>query len=236
MKNGDRRGLRNGDFFVGSVRGERWNREPHDVAGFFFDGALKEDAGAVSGPARDAEAYANASELIRMREAADFEDFAVDEVSGFGAVGGNDEAAFVAVERGEFFVGVVEDVHVLEAGRAAHGMVLLDSDSEIHAGKPGDIAKGAALVGRRERAGREARRFDGVERKRAYGVDEIGDGVVVGQKRGVGGAEKEIVAFVDARFVAGVVEEERLDRVCGVAAVGFDRSGEELDGEIFSVR
>ena len=45
-----------------------------------------------------------------MREAADFEGFAVDEVRCFRAIGRNDEAAFVTVERGEFLVGVTEDI------------------------------------------------------------------------------------------------------------------------------
>ena len=170
-----------------------------------------------------------------MRKAADFEDFTVDEVRGSGAVGRNDEAALVAVERGEFFVGIIEDVEILQAGRTAHGVVLLDGDGEIHSGKPGDVAKRAAFVGRRERAGREAYGFDGVERKSAHGVDEIRDGVVVGKKGGVGGAEKEVVAFVDARFVAGVVEEERFDGVVGVAALVFDSGGEKLDEEIVAV-
>src|SRR5215467_2925842 len=115
-------------------------------------------------------------------------------------------------------------------------MVLLNGDGEIHSWDPGDVAKRAAFVRRRERAGGEARGLDGVERKRAHGVDEISDGVVVGKKGGVGGVEKEVVALVDARFVAGVVEKERLDGVRGIAAVGiFDGSGEKLDSEIAAV-
>jgi hypothetical protein len=37
------------------------------------------------------------------------------------------------------------------------------------------------------------------------------------------------------RFVAGVVEQERLEGVCGVAAVVFDRSGHQLGEKIVAV-
>ena len=113
----------------------------------------------------------------------------------------------------------------MQAGRPAHGVVLLDGDGEIHFGEPCHVAKGAAFVGGRERARGEARGLDRVERKCAYGVDEIRDGVVVGKKSGVGGAKKEVVALVDAHFVAGVVEEKRFDRVGGVAALVLDGGG-----------
>jgi hypothetical protein len=112
---------------------------------------------------------------------------------------------------------------------------LLDGDGEIHSWEPSDVAKRAALVGRREGAGGEPGCLDGVERKRAHGIDEIRDGVVVGKKSSVRGAEKEVVALVDARFVAGVVEEQRLDGVCGVAALVLDGGGKELDQEIVAV-
>src|SRR5205085_6312029 len=68
-----------------------------------------------------------------------------------------------------------------------------------------------------------------------HGLREIGDGVVVGKKRGVGRVEDEAVAFVDLDFVAGFVEEQRLDGVGGVAAV-VDGGGEKLDEEIAAVR
>lgn len=171
VKNWNRRGLRHWDFFVGSVGCERRSGKPDDVAGFFFNRAFEEDARAVGSPSRDAEADSNARELIGMRKAADFQNFAINEVRGFGAVGRNDEAAFVAVERGEFLVRIVEYVHISQPGWAAHGMVLLDGDGEIHSGEPGDVAKRAALVRRRERAAGEARGFDGIEWKRANGVD-----------------------------------------------------------------
>lgn len=153
VKNGDWCGLGYGDFFFSVDRDKRRDGEPDDVARFFFEGALQEDARAVGSPARDAQADAKTGELIGVREAADLENFAVDEVSRFGAVGGNDEAAFVAVERGEFFVGIIEDVEILQARRAAHGVVLLDGDGEIHPWEPGDVAKRAALVRGRKRSG-----------------------------------------------------------------------------------
>ncbi len=44
VKNGNGRGLRDGNVFVGCDGGEGRNRKPDDVAGFFFDGALEENA------------------------------------------------------------------------------------------------------------------------------------------------------------------------------------------------
>ncbi len=187
VENGNGRGLRNGDFFVGRDVGERRNGEPNDVAGFFLGRTLEEDARSVGSPAIDTEANAHASELIGMGKAADFENFAVDEVRGHGAIGRNGEAAFVAVERGKFFVGIAEDIEILQAGRPGHGMVLLDGDGEIHSRKPNDVAKGAPFVRRGNIAGREARDFDGKERKRRVGLGEVSDGVVVGEKGRVGG-------------------------------------------------
>lgn len=235
VKNGHRSGLSDRDFLVGRNRGERRDGEPNDVAGFFFERAFEENAGAVDGPSKDAEADANTRKLIGMQEAADFEDLAINEIRGHGAIGRNGEAAFVAVERGEFFVGVAEDVEILQARRAAHGVVLLDGDREIHSGEPGDVAKRAALVWRRKGTGGEARGFDGEERKRRHGLGEVGDGVVVGEEGRVGGVEDEIVAFADAEFVAGVVKEKRLNGVDGVAAILLNGGGEKLDEEIVAV-
>src|SRR5207253_4172638 len=98
------------DLFVGRDGGERGNGEPDEVAGFFLGGPLEENARIVGSPTIDAKADAHARELVGIRKAADLEDFAVDEIGGFGAVGRNSEAAFVAFERGELLGGVVEDV------------------------------------------------------------------------------------------------------------------------------
>src|SRR5207302_602507 len=56
------------------------------------------------------------------------------------------------------------------------------------------------------------------------------------EKGGIGGSEDEVVAFVDAKSVAGVVEEKRLDGVGGVAALVLHGGGHELDKEIAAVR
>lgn len=236
VKNGNGRWLRDGDFFVGRDGGESGDREPDNVAGFFLGSPFEENARFVGSPTIDAKADAHARELVGIREAADFEDFAVDEIGGFGAVGRNGEAAFVAVERGELFGGVAEDVEILQTGRAGHGVVLLDGDSEIHPGKPGSVAKGAPFVGRRNRARGEARGFDGEERESRHGLGKIDNGVVVREKSGIGGGEDEVVALFDAKFVAGVVEEKRLDGVGGAAAVVLHGGDHELDEEIAAVR
>ena len=66
-------------------------------------------------------------------------------------------------------------------------------------------------------------------------MGEIGDGVVVGEKGGIGGGQDEVVALFDAKFVAGVVEEKRLDGVGGTAAVVLHGGDHELDEEIAAV-
>ncbi len=173
--------------------------------------------------------------MVGIRKAADLEDFAVDEIGDLGSIGRNREAAFVAVEGGEFLVRVAEDIEILQARRPGHGMILFDRDGGIHSGEPGDVAKGAAFVGRRKGAGGKARGFDGEERKSRHGLGEVSDGVVVGKKGGVGGFEKEVVAFVDADFVSGVVEKKGLHGVAGVAAVVLHGSGQELDEQVVAV-
>src|SRR6266850_4370020 len=62
VKDGGGDGLRDGDVLAGRVGAERRKVDPHQVAGFFLDGALEENARFVGWPAEDAETDANARE------------------------------------------------------------------------------------------------------------------------------------------------------------------------------
>lgn len=60
VKNRNGRWLRDGDFFVGRDGGERGDREPDKVAGFFLGSPLEENARFVGSPTIDAKADAHA--------------------------------------------------------------------------------------------------------------------------------------------------------------------------------
>src|SRR5271170_5087540 len=75
-----RGGLQDGDGIAGFSRGELGNGDPDDIAGFSFHGALEHDAIFVSGPMENAEAYAQADEVIGGGEIANFQHFLVDEI------------------------------------------------------------------------------------------------------------------------------------------------------------
>src|ERR1700676_2442384 len=75
-------------------------REPD----FFFDRTLYKDTGFIGGPARHAESDAQARHARRRFQIADFEDFFVDKIEDLFSGGRNAQAAFVAVQRGDFGV------------------------------------------------------------------------------------------------------------------------------------
>jgi len=66
----------------------------------------------------DAEAYAEADEVVGGGDVTHFQYFFVDEVGDFFAAGGHGEAAGKAVERGEFLVVLRQEFEPLEARRA----------------------------------------------------------------------------------------------------------------------
>ena len=75
-----RRGCENGDVFDVFLRRELGNIYPHDVAGFSFDGAFQKDAIFLGRPMENAQAYAQADEVIGRGQVANFQDFSVDEI------------------------------------------------------------------------------------------------------------------------------------------------------------
>src|ERR1700694_3221832 len=142
VKNGAGLRLRNWNFLAGGRRGEGRKRDPDKITGFFFDGALEEDTRFVWRPAKDAKANAKARNMIGRSDVANFKDFLVDEISDLFPAWGDAEAAFVAVERGEFLILVAEKVQALQARRTGQGVILFHGDSEILVLQPRDVAKG----------------------------------------------------------------------------------------------
>ena len=147
MKDGARSGLEDGDVFAGRLGEKRWDGDPDEVAGFSLDSAFEQDASFVRGPAEHTEADAEVNEIIGEGEIADFEDFAVDEVSDFFAAGGNGKAAGVAVERGDFLVVLCEEFEALESRRAGLCAVLLDGDGGVGARDAVGVDECAAFEG-----------------------------------------------------------------------------------------
>src|SRR5258708_11009942 len=157
VEKGDWRRLLNGDFVISRDRREGRKIDPDEVAGFFFDGALEEDARFVGRPAKDAESDANTGDAIERGEIANFENLPVEEIGDFFAAGRDAQAAFVGVEGGKFLVVIGEEIEALEAIGAGHGAILLDSHEGNRSLNGGDIAEGAAIVRRFEGANINAR-------------------------------------------------------------------------------
>ena len=88
VKDGGGDGLRDGNVLAGRVGAERREVDPDEVAGFFLDGALEENARFVGWPAEDAETDANAREKIGRSEIANFQNFLVNKIGNFLAAGG----------------------------------------------------------------------------------------------------------------------------------------------------
>ncbi len=128
VKDGTRKRLGDGDFFAGLCNGERRNVNPHDVAGFFFEGAFEEDAIFVRGPLKNSNPDAEAGDMIRRGKVANLEDFSINKVSGLFSARGNGEAADVSVESGEFRVFLRLQIEMLEARRAGLRVALFDGD------------------------------------------------------------------------------------------------------------
>ena len=96
--------LRNGDVVILGSGGKGREIDPDEVAGFFFDSAFEENAGLVGRPVKDAEADANAGQVIGRSKIANFENFLVDKIGDFFPAGGDAQASFVAVECRKLFV------------------------------------------------------------------------------------------------------------------------------------
>src|SRR5882724_286054 len=228
VKDGGGDGLRDGNVLAGRVGAERREVDPDEVAGFFLDGALEENARFVGWPAEDAETDPKACQKIGRSEIADFQNFLVNEIGNFLAAGGNAEAALVAVEGGELFVVVAEEIETLEAGRAGHGAVLFNGNGGRCPGKSENGAEGAVFVRRLESAGIETGGFEGEEHARFYGFGEKVDRDVVGEEERVGSVGDDAVAFGDADFFSAVVEEKGLEGVFCLAGVVDHGGGEQL--------
>lgn len=142
-----RRRLKDGYGSAGLLRGESGNDDPDEVAGFSFEGALEQDAIFVGSPMENAEAHAEADEVIGGGEVANFQDFLVDEVRHSFAAGRNGQAACVAIERGNFFVVLREKFEALKARRPGLRAVLFDGDGGVGAGDAVGVDEGAAFEG-----------------------------------------------------------------------------------------
>lgn len=157
VENGARVGLEDGDVFAGWLRQKRWEGDPDEVAGFSLDSTLEQNAGFVERPAEDTEANAKANKIIGESEVADFEDFAVDEVSDFFAARGDRKAAGVTVERSDFLVVLGEEFEALESRRTGLRAVLLDGDGGVGAGDAVGVDESAAFEGGTGGAGGDVR-------------------------------------------------------------------------------
>src|ERR1700687_2580663 len=228
VKDGDGRGLRDRNFMVRGDRRERRKIDPDEIAGFFLEGAFEEDARFVGRPAKDAEANAKTGHAIERREIANFENFLVNEIGDFFAAGRDAEAAFVAIQRCQLLVIITEQVKALQTRGAGEIAIPFNSDSGVRSGQPSDVAKGAAFIKRRNRAGGGARELQGEEQAGLQGFREVSDGGVIGQTDAVGGVRDYAVTFVDADFLAGVIEEKSLEGVFGLAGIVDNGGGEEL--------
>lgn len=82
-----RRGREDGDVSRVFLCGELGNIYPDEVAGFSFDGAFQHDAIFVGGPMENAEANAEADEMIGSSEVANLQDFSVNKIGRFFAAG-----------------------------------------------------------------------------------------------------------------------------------------------------
>src|SRR5712664_3329300 len=120
----DGSGLRMRDGNVMRRRGgERGKIDPDEIAGFFLDGAFEENARFVGRPAENAEANAKTGHKIERSEIANLENFLVEEIGHFLAAGGDAEASFVAIQRGQLRGVVTVQVEALETRRAGEAEI-----------------------------------------------------------------------------------------------------------------
>jgi len=235
VKNGDGCGLRDGDFMICWDWRKRRKVDPDEIAGFSFQSTLQDDPRFVRRPAKDSEANAETCHAIGRSEIANFENFLVDEIGNFFPAGRYAEAAFVVLERGQLFVVIGEEIEALEAGRAVHGAILLDTYDGNRSWNGRDIAESAAIVRRFDGADINARGLQGEKLAGLHGFGESGDGDVVGKKERIGGVQDDVLAFVDADFPAGIIVDHGLERVFRLAAIIEDRGGEEHREEEMAV-
>src|SRR5260370_40268195 len=112
--------------------------------------------------------------------------FGVREVGQFLAGGGDAEAPFVAIQRGQLRGIVTVQVEALETRRAGEAAILFHGDGGVRSRQPSDVAKSAPFVKRRKSAGSGARELQGEEQAGLQGFREVGGGGVVGQADGSG--------------------------------------------------
>src|SRR6202521_597656 len=229
VEDGCGNGLAHGDVLVWGVgRYGREGREidPDQVAGFFFDGAFQEDTGFVGGPLKQTETNTHAGDAIRCSQVAHLKNFLVNVVGDCFCAGGNGDAAFVAVEGGEFFVVLGEEVEPLEARRAGKIAVALDGNGNVGARDVVHVKERAAV----ERGANGARRnvdvFEGKENMGLHDLGEIDDGGIVEEPTGIGGILDDAVEAAEADFFAVVLEDQGHESVFGFAGFVDDGSGE----------
>src|SRR5579883_127076 len=195
---------------------------------------LDEDAGVVGRKADDAKADAETGSAGGIIEVSDFQNFLVNEVGDAVAAGGDAEAAFVAVQSGEFLVVLGEHIEALKAGRAAHGPVALDGDGDVGVEQGIGIEERTAF-----KSGTGGTCFEivvtkGEEDAGLEGFGEIDKGTAVGKPHGVAGVLDETVRATGAGFAAIVLDGEGVDGVFGFSRFVENGRGEELSKEIFS--
>ena len=185
VKNGLRSGLEHGNFLAGLVSGKRRDGDPDDVGGFSFGGAFEQDALFIGRPMKDAEAHAEANEMVGDGDVANFQVFAVDEIGDFCAAGRNGQAPGVAIERGDFGGVLGEKFEALEAGRAAHRAVAFDGNGGVGAGDAIGVEEGAAFECEASRTGRDIVIAERKKHARFYGFGHVDDGGIVLEPGGV---------------------------------------------------
>ena len=176
----------------------------------------------------DAEADAEAHEMIGSGEVAHFKDFAVDEVGDLFAAGRDGEAALIVVEGGKFLVVLGEQIETLEARRAGEGAVAFDSDGRVGEGKSIGINEGAAFEGGTGGAGGDIGVLEGEKHVWFHFFGEVDDGGVVLQPGGVVAVLDDAFEFADTDFFAVVFESQHGEGVFGAAVFVDDSGGEKL--------
>ena len=223
--------VRDGDGLAAGVGDERWDRKFGQVGGFFFESALEVDTGFVAGPLENAEAGANASDFFWIGKIADFENFIIEVIGDLGAGGGKGESTGVGIECGDFLRVLGEEFEALEARRAIEAAVAFDGDGGIAAGETGGINKGAAFESFAGGTGGDVEVVHGEEGAWGDFFGHVDEGGVVAEPKGIFGVHDKRLFAAGTDFVAGIVEEKEGASFVGVAVIGVDSDGKELDGD-----
>src|SRR5258708_28046659 len=229
MNDGRGNRLADGDVLVcnaGRHGGQRREVNPHEVARFFFHGALQEDAGFVGGPLERAEANTHAGDAIRRGQVAHLKNLLVNVVGDLLRGGRNRDAALIAVEGGELFVVLGEEVEPLEARRPGKIAVLFHGNGNVGAGDVIHVEEGTAVEGGADGASGNIHVFKGRENVGLHDLGEIDDGGIVLEPGGVGGILDDAVQAPGMDLLAVVVEDEGHESAFGFAALAHAGGGE----------